>query len=153
MNKHRIDESEEAGTLDAAIDMEALRAAAKSQAIAEFQEIERKALIAQMLEEERAKLRPPEPEPEPEELVSITIDVPPNMFVNQMNETGITINGRAYVHGVTYQVSGHLANDLRHLMFRANHNEKSMGSPNRDLNRRKLILAPAGQVVIDSRVA
>lgn len=133
--------------------MDALREQAKKQALEEFKEIERKPLLAKMLEEERAKLRPPEPDPEPEELVSITIDVPPNMFANLANETGITINGKTYVHDMTYRVSKELAADLNHLMFRANKNEKSMGSPNRDVNRRKVIDARAGQVIIDSRVA
>jgi hypothetical protein len=133
------------------LDLDALRSEAKARALDEFKEIERKRLLSHMLEEERAKLRPPEPEPE--ELVSIKIDVPPNMFVNQANETGIVINGKAYVHGVTYEVSPALAADLNHLMFRANHNERSMGSPNRDMNRRKTILAPAGQVVLDPRAA
>lgn len=144
-------------------EIRSMRAEAKKQAGAEFKEIERKSLLARMLEEERAKLRPPEPDPEPEEIVSITIDVPPNMFINQANETGLVIDGRAYVHGNTYTnrvpkddplwISAGRAADLRHLMFRANHNEKSMGSPNRDVNRRKVIDARAGQVIIDSRVA
>lgn len=134
------------------LDRDVIRAEARKQALDEFKEIERKALLAQILEEERAKLSPKEPEAEPD-IVSIKIDVPPNMFINGANETGLVINGKAYVHGVTYQVSQSLARDLNHLMFRANHNERSMGSPNREMNRRKIIDARAGQVIIDSRVA
>jgi hypothetical protein len=140
-------------TFDEPNPVDELRKQARDQALAEFKEIERKSLLAEMLEEERAKLRPPKLKPELEELVSITIDVPPNMFINQANETGLVIDGRVYVHGTTYQVSRSLSNDLNHLMFRANHNEKSMGSPNREMNRRKIIDARAGQVIIDSRVA
>jgi hypothetical protein len=135
------------------LDRVAIRAEARKQALSEFKEIERRSLLAQMLEEERAKLRPTNSDMETEELVRITIDVPPNMFINQANETGLVIDGKSYVHGMTYQVSRSLSNDLNHLMFRANHNEKSMGSPNREMNRRKIIDARAGQVIIDSRVA
>jgi hypothetical protein len=124
----RVDYSE-------AATMESLRDEARAQALAEFKEIERKAMLAQMLEEERAKLMPA-PKPEPEDIVSITIDVPPNVFINQANETGLTINGKSYVHDVTYQVPRALANDINHLMYRANHNEKSMGSPNREMHGR-----------------
>lgn len=132
---------------------EILRFEARAQAQAEFKEIERKARLAEMLEEERAKLRPPEPEQVPEDLVDVTIDVPPNVFINQNNETGVSIDGRVYVHGHTYLVSRSRANDISHLMARANHNERSMGSPNRDLDRRKVIDVRVGKVLIDPRAA
>jgi hypothetical protein len=139
--------------IDEAHPMDELRSQAKKQALEEFKEIERKSQLAAMLEEERAKLRPPKVESEADETVDITIDVPPNMFINQANETGVNFNGRAYVHGKTYKVPPSLANDLNHLMFRANHNERSMGSPNREMNRRKIIDARAGQIMFDPRTA
>lgn len=132
-------------------ELASLRAEARKQALADFKETERKALFAKMLEEELAKLGPQNPE-ELEDLVAITIDVPPNVFINQNNETGVSINGRGYVHGMTYQVPLGVANDLRHLMSRCWHNERSIGSPNREMNRRKVIDARAGQV-IDQGVA
>ena len=132
--------------------LEKLREEARTQAEFEFQEIERKAILAVMLDEESAKLRPPpEPVAEPEELISITIDVPAISTVNQANESGITINGKSYIYGQTYQVSKELAADLKHLMWRANLNERVIGSA--EMNRRKLIDARLGQVMLDPRGA
>jgi hypothetical protein len=128
-----------------------LREEAREQALAEFKEIERKSLLAAFLEEERAKLYPKETEPE-EEKVSVTIDVPPNMFVNQSNDTGVVINGKAYIHGHTYLVSQALANDLNHLMFRSNLNEKTMGMPNREMNRRKISEVRDGKLIAEASV-
>jgi hypothetical protein len=131
--------------------LEKLREEARAQAKEEFKEIERKSLLASMLDEERAKLRPPEPEVAPEEMVNVTIDVPAISTINQANESGITINGKSYIYGETYQVSRSLAADLNHLMWRANLNERVIGSA--EANRRKIIDARVGQVMIDPRIA
>lgn len=137
-------------------DMAKLRDEATKQAREEFRAIERKRILADLIAEEREKISPSEPE-EPEEEVAITIDVPACCIINKSNDTGITINGREYIHGRTYSnkepkgsdlyISASRAADVRHIMFRANANEKALGFPNRDMNQRRVIDARLGQII------
>lgn len=105
-----------------------LRAEAQALAKKEFLEIQKKAALADMLEEEREKLSPSKEE----DLVTVFIDVPACCVINRMMDTGLLVNFKEYVHGRTYEVSRGLANDINYMMARANHNERALGYPNRD---------------------
>jgi hypothetical protein len=126
-------------------DINKIRAKAREQALSEFRDKARQDLHDKILAEERAKLLPKSDSHK--DPVAIKISVPPNMFINLNNETGIKINGKDYIHGQTYVVERGLANDMNHIMAKANYNERSLGSPHRDLTRKNAINAPAGKVL------
>jgi hypothetical protein len=108
-------------------EIEAIRKESKYLAVEEKRRIAKEQLRARLLAEERAKLDPEE------RLVKIKIDVPAMCIIDRMNQTGLSVNNRIFVHGRTYPVSLSLARDLQFMMYMANRNERALGSPHRDL--------------------
>jgi hypothetical protein len=105
-------------------------------------------LYAEMVVEERAKFELQE------ELVSVYIDVPAVNIIDPLSmETGVSINGKRYIHGQTYEVPRSLAGMINHNMFCANRNEAAIGNPNRDYNVRKKVDArnPSAPPIVNTR--
>ncbi len=91
-------------------------------------------LYDEMLVEERAKFELQE------ELVEVTINVPAVNIIDPLSmETGVSINGKKYFHGRTYEVPRSLAGMIMHSTYCANRNEEAIGNPNRDYNVRKRV--------------
>lgn len=115
-------------------EISALRTKAQKKVQAELKRDAEDRLYEEMLVEERAKFELQE------ELVEVTINVPAVNIIDPLSmETGITLNGKRYFHGRTYEVPRSLAGMLMHSMFCANRNEEAIGNPNRDYNVRKRV--------------
>src|SRR5476651_1034391 len=111
-----------------------IRGRAQAKVMLELKKDVEDKLYAEMIVEERAKFELQE------ELVPITIDVPAVNIIDPLSmETGVSINGKKYIHGQTYEVPRSLAGMINHNMFCANRNENAIGNPNRDYNVRKKV--------------
>lgn len=128
-------------------DLAAIERKAKKQVADERKKALEAQALAAALEKIRGKAGFITGDPEKDRLVSITIDV-------GQSADGITINGRKYFHGQTFEVPLHVAETLREICYRTQmHEEEISGKSRSGFKPRNIALNRRNAGAVQRRVA